>query len=187
MKIERTPLEGLLIIHPRIFNDERGFFFESYNEDRFREYGLNQTWAQDNHAKSVMNTVRGLHLQSGRGQDKLVRCVRGTIWDVAVDVRPDSPTCGRWYAHELSEENKDQLYIPTGFAHGYAVLSDDAEVIYKCSTVYDAKLETGFRWNDPQVGVNWPVKYPILSQRDQTSLSFQEYMDSLRAVGAGKA
>lgn len=186
MKIETTPLEGLLIIHPRIFNDERGFFFESYNEERFREYGLNLAWAQDNHAKSVMNTVRGLHLQSGRGQDKLVRCVRGAIWDVAVDVRPDSATFGKWFAHELTEENKDQLYIPTGFAHGYAVLTDNTEVIYKCSSVYNAKLETGFRWNDPQVGVSWPIKYPILSQRDQTSQSFQEFTESLKIVDAAR-
>lgn len=179
MQIETTPLSGLLIIHPKIFLDSRGFFFESYNEDRFRELGLNMIWVQDNHARSVCDTVRGLHFQAGRGQDKLVRCIRGRIWDVAVDIRLDSPTLGQWYAQELTEDNKLMLYIPVGFAHGYAVLSEEADVFYKCSRVYDPKLETGFRWDDPQVGVPWPVEHPILSQRDQTSQSYQECIDRL--------
>lgn len=180
MQVETTPLEGLRIIHPRVFDDNRGFFFESYNAERFREAGIDIDWVQDNHARSVRDTVRGLHFQRGRGQDKLVRCVRGRVWDVAVDIRPDSPTLGQWYGLELTEENKTMFFVPVGFAHGYAVLSDEAEVIYKCSNLYDAKLESGFRWNDPDVGVRWPVEEPILSQRDLTSPSFAECIASLR-------
>jgi dTDP-4-dehydrorhamnose 3,5-epimerase len=176
MQIEKTPLEGVLILHPRVFPDSRGFFFESYNEQCFRDLGLCRTWVQDNHSRSVKNTVRGLHFQIGRGQDKLIRCIRGVIWDVVVDIRPDSPTLGQWFGCDLSEENKLMLYIPVGFAHGYAVLSDEADVVYKCSNLYDPKLESGFRWNDPQVGVAWPVNDPILSPRDRTSQSFQQVL-----------
>lgn len=180
MQIEKTPLDGLLIVHPKVFNDNRGFFFESYNAEEFKKLGIDVPWVQDNHARSVRDTVRGLHFQRGRGQDKLIRCIRGSVWDVAVDIRPDSPTLGQWFGLELTEENKTMLFVPVGFAHGYAVLSDEAEVVYKCSNVYDAKLESGFRWNDPQVGVRWPVEEPILSQRDLTSPSFAECIASLR-------
>lgn len=180
MKVERTPIEGLLIIEPRVFPDSRGFFFESYNEARFREAGIDLPWRQDNHAKSVRNTVRGLHFQWGKGQAKLVRCVRGAVWDVAVDIRPDSPTLGRWHGVELTEDNKRMFFIPVGFAHGYAVLSDVAETLYKCSEVYDPKLEDGMRWDDPELAVAWPVKEPILSERDIKAQSFREYLQRAR-------
>lgn len=180
MHVETTRIPGLLIIQPKIFTDDRGFFFESYNAARFHEIGLDLVWGQDNHAKSVQNTVRGLHFQRGEGQAKLIRCIRGAIWDVAVDIRPDSPTLGQWFAMELTEENKTMFYIPVGFAHGYAVLSDVGEVIYKCTNLYDPALETGFRWNDPEVGVKWPVAEPILSKRDQTSQTFQECLNNIR-------
>lgn len=186
MQIDKTPIAGLLVIHPKVFNDNRGFFMETYNEARFREHGIDLVWVQDNHARSVRNTVRGLHFQRGRGQDKLIRCIRGSIWDVAVDIRPDSPTLGQWYGLELSEENKTMFFVPVGFAHGYAVLSEEAEVVYKCSNLYDAKLETGFRWDDPQVGVQWPVSEPILSPRDLTSQSFQEYLETLNLKAGAK-
>jgi dTDP-4-dehydrorhamnose 3,5-epimerase len=130
---------------------------------------------------SVKDTVRGLHFQGGKGQAKLIRCVRGRVWDVAVDIRPDSPTLGKWFGVELSAENKRIFFVPAGFAHGYAVLSDEAECIYKCSTVYDPKVESGFKWNDAKVGVHWPVAHPVLSERDQTAQSFDEYLGKVNA------
>lgn len=181
MQVERTPLEGLLIITPDVYGDQRGFFFESYNQAKFRELGIELEFIQDNHAMSVKNTVRGLHFQAGVGQAKLVRCVRGRLWDVVVDIRPESPTLGQWFAVELSEENRKMFFIPVGFAHGYAVLSDQAECLYKCTNLYDAKLETGIRWNDETIGVDWPVENPILSERDQMAQSFEEYLDKVRA------
>ncbi len=172
MEVEKGPLEGLLILNPRVFRDDRGFFLESYNERSFAAVGITEVWRQDNHARSVGGTVRGLHFQRGAGQAKLVRCVRGRVWDVAVDIRPGSPTLGRWFGLELTEDNFRMLYIPTGFAHGYTVLSESAEVTYKCDRLYDPELEDGFRWDDPDVGVQWPVREPILSERDRTSKGF---------------
>ena len=176
MQVERTPIEGLLIVTPKVFPDHRGFFFESYNEDRFREIGIDIRWVQDNHVRSTRDTLRGLHFQRGKGQAKLVRCVRGRLWDVAVDIRPDSPTLGKWSAVELTEENKKMFFVPVGFAHGYAVLSDDAEALYKCGSVYDPELETEILWNDPDIAVEWPVKSPILSERDQNAQTFKQYL-----------
>ncbi|OPZ09399.1 MAG: dTDP-4-dehydrorhamnose 3,5-epimerase [candidate division BRC1 bacterium ADurb.BinA292] len=176
MQLERTPIDGLLILRPKVFQDHRGFFLESYNERRFRELGIELPWVQDNHARSVKNTVRGLHFQRGAGQDKLLRCVRGRVWDVAVDLRPGSRTFGEWFGMELSEDNFAMLLIPAGFAHGYAVLSDVGEVIYKCSRVYDPALEDGVRWDDPRIGVQWPVAEPILSERDRTAQTLDEYL-----------
>ena len=181
MKVEKTPLDGLLLIHPVVHGDRRGFLYESYNERDFRQAGIKISWVQDNHVRSVKNTLRGLHFQSGRGQDKLVRCTQGRVWDVAVDIRPASATLGRWFGAELTSENKLMFLIPRGFAHGYCVLSDEAEVQYKCSTLYDADLEAGFRWNDPKVAVQWPAPDPILSQRDLESQSFEDCMARLRA------
>lgn len=176
MQVEHTPIEGLLIVTPTVHADRRGFFFESYNEVRFREIGIDLDWMQDNHVRSTKNTVRGLHFQRGRGQAKLVRCVRGRVWDVAVDIRPGSPTMGRWHGVELSEDNKKMFFIPVGFAHGYAVLSDEAEALYKCSNVYDPELEDGIVWNDPDLAVEWPVAAPILSRRDQDAQTFKQYL-----------
>jgi dTDP-4-dehydrorhamnose 3,5-epimerase len=180
MRLETTPIDGLSILHPRVFGDARGYFFESYNEEKFRKLGIEMHWAQDNHARSRKNTLRGLHFQLGNGQAKLVHCGRGRIWDVAVDIRPASPTLGRWFSLELTEENKKMLLIAEGFAHGYCVLSDEAEVLYKCSTVYDPALESEFAWNDPEIGVAWPVTEPLLSQRDLQAQSFRQYLEKLR-------
>lgn len=180
MNFETTPIDGLFIIHPKVFTDERGFFFESFNQETFRKAGIDQIWLQDNHAKSVRDTIRALHFQRGDGQAKMVRCTKGAIWDVAVDIRPDSPTLGKWYAVELSEENKKIFYIPAGFAHGYAVLSDIAESLYKCGRLYDPELEDGIAWNDPDLAIAWPIKNAVLSDRDQHNQSFQQYLDSLR-------
>ena len=179
MQVERTPIEGLLIVTPRIFPDHRGFFFESYNEERFREIGIDVRWMQDNHVRSTKNTLRGLHFQRGKGQAKLVRCVRGSVWDVAVDIRPDSPTLGKWHAVELTEENKKMFFVPVGFAHGYAVLSDEAEALYKCGSVYDPDLEDEILWNDPDLAVEWPVASPNLSDRDQNAQTFRQYTENM--------
>ena len=183
MKIKRTDIEGVLIIEPRVFEDARGFFYESYHEAHFRASGIPTTWVQDNHARSVRNTVRGLHFQRGAGQAKLVRCIRGTIWDVVADLRPGSPTYGQWHGLELSEGNWRIFYVPEGFAHGYAVLSDVADVLYKCSRLYDPELETGIRWDDPSIGVQWPVASPLLSQRDCEAPTLEEYLERERAAG----
>lgn len=182
MKVETTPIGGLLIIQPDLFPDSRGFFFESYNEDRFAAAGITLAWKQDNHARSIKATLRGLHFQRGEGQAKLVRCVRGAVWDVAVDIRPGSPTLGQWFGLELTEENKLMFLVPTGFAHGYAVLSEEAEVLYKCSRVYDGKLEDGIAWDDPELAVQWPVAEPVLSARDLGNQSFRQYLEKLGAA-----
>jgi dTDP-4-dehydrorhamnose 3,5-epimerase len=179
MQVERTPIDGLLIISPKIFADHRGFFFESYNEESFSEAGIDVRWKQDNHAGSAKNAVRGLHFQRGKGQAKLVRCIRGSVWDVAVDIRPDSPTLGRWYAVELTEENRKMFFVPVGFAHGYAVLSEEAETLYKCSNVYDPEAEDEILWNDPDLKVDWPVASPILSERDIGAQTFKQYLESV--------
>ncbi len=189
MEATKAPLEGLLILTPRVFRDERGFFFESYNQRLFSELGISLEWRQDNHVLSVARTTRGMHFQHDPGQAKLVRCVRGRIWDVAVDIRPDSPTLGRWFGLELDAQACRMLFVPVGFAHGYCVLGEEqAEVIYKCSDIYQPALEDGFRWDDPQVGIDWPVADPILSERDRASGSFADCMARLRAKSmSGKA
>lgn len=181
MKTIETPIKGLLIIEPDVFADDRGFFMESYNEQKFHALGIMDTFRQDNHSRSVKNTLRGLHFQTRPGQSKLVRAVRGAVWDVAVDIRPDSPTLGRYYAVELSEENKRMFYIPVGFAHGFCVLTDMAEFVYKCSNVYIGETEAGIAWNDPGIGIDWPVNEPILSKRDQSNQSLKEFLSKVEA------
>jgi len=179
MKIEPLKLQGLCRLTPRVFEDERGLFYESYRESVLEQAGLNTRWLQDNHARSRKGTVRGLHFTRGDGQIKLVRCTRGAIWDVVVDIRPDSPTVGQWEAVELSEENRAMLYVPVGFAHGYAALSETAECQYKCSTEYRADLDTGVRWNDPDVGIEWPVSDPTLSEKDRQAMRLKDYFASI--------
>jgi len=175
MEIIELPLSGAKLIKPRVFGDARGFFFESYSEARYRERGMTEVWVQDNHSSSVKGTLRGLHYQSTPGQAKLVRVTRGRIFDAIVDIRPDSPTFGKWHGEEIDAEQHCQVYIPVGFAHGFCVLSDVAEVQYKVSTPYDAAHECAIRWNDPEIGLVWPVASPILSERDQTSESFAAF------------
>jgi dTDP-4-dehydrorhamnose 3,5-epimerase len=176
MQFEKAPLEGLLILTPKVFGDERGWFYESYHSPRFAEAGIDMRFAQDNRSCSVQNTLRGLHFQTSPGQAKLLSCVKGAIWDVAVDIRPQSPTLGQWHAVELTQENKKQFFIPVGFAHGFVVLSEEAEVHYKCSAVYDATTESGIAWNDPDFAVAWPVATPLLSKRDQENQSFKDFL-----------
>lgn len=169
MKIQATALPGVLIIEPRVFQDERGFFLETYHARRYAEAGLDAIFVQDNHSRSRRGTLRGLHFQVANPQGKLVRVIEGTIWDVAVDIRPDSPTAGQYVGVEISAENFRQIYVPPGYAHGFCVTSDVAQVEYKCTAFYDPADERGIAWNDPALGIPWPVATPILSARDSSN------------------
>ena len=158
MNIIKTPIEGLLVIEPQVFKDARGYFVETYNEQRYREAGIDAQFVQDNQSCSSYGVVRGLHFQRPPySQAKLVCCTVGRVLDVAVDLRKDSPTFGQWYSVELSEDNKRQFFIPRGFAHGFLVLSDEAIFTYKVDNVYAPQAEAGIRWNDPDVGIEWPI------------------------------
>jgi dTDP-4-dehydrorhamnose 3,5-epimerase len=175
VRITDLELDGLKLITPDIFGDDRGFFLETYNARRYQEAGIHVSFVQDNHSRSIKGTLRGLHYQSQPGQAKLVRVTLGRIWDVAVDIRPGSPTFGRWHGVELDAEKREQLFVPVGFAHGFCVLSDAAEVQYKVSAPYDAKTECGLNYADPDLAVAWPVKAPILSARDTQGESFASF------------
>jgi len=164
---KRLEISGLIIIEPRVFHDTRGFFMESYKYSEFASYGISESFVQDNHSYSRKGVLRGLHYQNPpRAQGKLVRVIAGEIFDVAVDIRRGSPTYGRWVGVILSSDNKKMFYIPPGFAHGFCVLSESAEVLYKSTDEYAPEYETGIVWNDPEVGVDWPVKNPIISSKD---------------------
>jgi dTDP-4-dehydrorhamnose 3,5-epimerase len=177
MNIEPTDLPGVLTITPRVFRDARGFFFESYNAEQFKTHGIDAIFVQDNHSQSTRGTLRGLHFQlPPMAQDKLVRCTRGAIWDVAVDIRAGSPTLGRWVGVELSADNFRQLFVPSGFAHGFCVLSYEAEVLYKTSAVYSPAYERGIAWDDPAIGIAWPIAEPLLSDRDRRAESLAAYL-----------
>lgn len=168
MTVRETSLPGLLVVEPRVFEDARGFFLERYHAGRYAEAGLDAAFVQDNHSRSRRGTVRGLHFQRRHPQGKLVEVARGRIWDVAVDLRRGSPTFGRWEAVELSDATHRQLWVPPGFAHGFAVLSDVADVLYKCTDVYRPGDEGGVAWDDPDLGVAWPVEAPpVLSDKDR--------------------
>jgi dTDP-4-dehydrorhamnose 3,5-epimerase len=167
VRVIPTELPEVLVVEPVVFQDARGFFVETYHAERYRAHGIAATFVQDNHSRSVARTIRGLHLQVGRPQAKLIRAIQGTIWDVAVDVRRGSATFGRWIGVELSAENHRQCFIPAGFAHGFCVLSDAAEVEYKCGDFYDPASEVGIVWNDRALAITWPVDEPLLSERDR--------------------
>ncbi len=169
MKIEKTELEGVLIIEPDVFGDERGWFMESYNKNKLKEQsGIETEFVQDNHSMSVKaGVLRGLHFQKEPyAQSKLVRCTKGKVLDVAVDLRKDSPTFKKWISIELTGENKKQVFIPRGFAHGFLTLVDDTEIQYKTDNMYSKECDRGIRYNDPEIGVNWGEIEPILSQKD---------------------
>ena len=172
MKVIPCDLAGLLLIEPAVFGDNRGFFLESWNQRRYREAGLPFDFVQDNFSLSGRGTLRGLHFQNPVAQGKLVSVWQGEVWDVAVDIRRQSPTFRRWFGATLSAENKRQLYVPPGFAHGFVVVSETALFHYKCTEVYSPKDELGFRWDDPAIGIQWPVTNPILSKRDAASPLF---------------
>ena len=173
MQVSKTPIDGLLTIEPKIFADPRGMFYEVYSENRYEEHGI-PCFVQDNHSVSKKGVLRGLHYQVNPGQGKLVRVTRGEVFDVAVDIRKQSPTYGKWWGLSLSETNNFQLYIPIGFAHGFCVLSESAEVLYKCSDYYSPENERGILWSDPDLAIDWPVKDPILSEKDAVYSLFSE-------------
>ena len=181
MKTLTTDLPGVLIIEPRVFPDARGFFFESYHSERYAKAGLPRAFLQDNHSCSVQGTIRGLHYQLMQPQAKLMRVLRGAVLDVAVDIRRGSPTFGRWVGVELSAENKRQLFIPVGFAHGFCVTSDVAEVEYKCTDYYAPNDQRGVQWNDSTIAIPWPVSEPILADKDRTYLPLLGERDDLPA------
>ena len=166
MNFTETHLPGVILIEPRVFGDSRGFFMETYNAAKFRELGIDATFVQDNHSRSARGVVRGLHFQEPNAQGKLVRCPRGSLFDVAVDVRRGSPSFGKWVGIELSEENKRMLWVPPGFAHGFCALTDDAELVYKTTEIYRPEFDRAILWNDPEIGIEWPITDPSLSAKD---------------------
>ena len=166
MEFIKTDIPDVILVKPTVIQDHRGYFMESYHIEKFKLGGIDCTFVQDNHAKSVQSTLRGLHFQVKYPQAKLLSCLKGKVFDVAVDIRQDSPFFGKWVGFELSEENKYQLFIPQGFAHGYYVMSETAEITYKCSEIYHPEDEQGIRWDDPEIGIEWPGTDPLLSNRD---------------------
>jgi len=166
MKVLKTSLEEVLIVEPQAFSDNRGFFMETYHKDRYEQNGIYAEFVQDNFSSSVQGTVRGLHYQFPNAQKKLVQVLKGEVFDVAVDIREGSPSFGKWTGVYLTETNQRQLFIPEGFAHGFAVLSSEAMFLYKCSDFYAPRSEKGIIWNDPDFSIEWPVAGPILSEKD---------------------
>ncbi len=167
MEFQRTSIPEVILITPRVFGDQRGFFQETYHREKFREGGIETAFVQDNHSRSTKGVLRGLHYQVRQPQGKLVRVLRGEIWDVAVDLRRSSPTFGKWVGVKLDDRTFQQLYVPPGFAHGFCVTSESADVAYKCTDLYLPEAERSLLWNDPALGIEWPVESPILSEKDQ--------------------
>ncbi len=175
MNIKKTDLSGLLVIEPRIFDDERGYFFESYNLPLFKESGIDVNFLQDNESMSAKGVLRGLHFQEPPfEQGKLVRVARGAVLDVSVDIRKDSPTFGKWLGYELSEQNKRMLWIPPGFAHGFVSLSEHTIFIYKCTKLYNRESENSILWNDPELNIDWGIENPLVSDKDTIAPLFRE-------------
>ena len=175
MQIKKTNIPEILVLEPKVFGDDRGFFLESYNQRVFAEIGLGRNFVQDNHSRSAQNVLRGLHYQLAQPQGKLVRVVAGSIWDVAVDLRRSSPTLGQWVAEELSAENKRMLWIPEGFAHGFVVTSPSADVLYKATDFYAPACERSLLWNDPRLAIPWPLSgEALLSNKDRAGLPFSQ-------------
>lgn len=174
MQTTPTPLQGLFLIEPRAFSDERGFFLESYEASRYHEAGVEEEFVQDNHSRSKKNVLRGLHFQIKRPQAQLLTVMRGAIFDVCVDLRSESPTFKKWFGIELSDQGPRQIYMAPGFAHGFCVLSEWADLHYKVSGSYDPSDEGGLFWNDPEVGIEWPVKDPVVKARDAAFLKLKE-------------
>jgi dTDP-4-dehydrorhamnose 3,5-epimerase len=175
MKVQATQIAGALIVEPDVFGDDRGFFLESFNERKMREIGIDAHFVQDNHSRSQRNVLRGLHYQLHQPQGKLVRVVRGTVFDVAVDIRRGSSTFGKWVGVELSAENKRMFWMPPGMAHGFVVLSDSADFLYKATDYYAPEFERTILWNDPDLGIEWPLMgEPILSSKDVAGSSFRD-------------
>jgi dTDP-4-dehydrorhamnose 3,5-epimerase len=174
-----TKLEGVVLLEPEVHGDERGFMIETYRRDLWSDFGIEVEFVQHNHSRSAKDTLRGLHFQTEPGQAKLVRCPRGAIFDVAVDLRRGSPSYGQWEGQVLDDEKHRQLFVPVGFGHGFVVLSEVADVTYLLSSVYDPATEAGIAWDDPEVGVEWPVAEPLLSERDKTAPRLADIADTL--------
>lgn len=179
MKFIETKLNGVVIVEPAVFEDPRGYFLETYHAGKYAAGGIRGPFVQDNFSHSVRGTLRGLHYQLAHAQGKLVMALEGRIFDVAVDIRKGSPTFGQWVGVELSGENKRQLYVPPGFAHGFCVLSETADVLYKCTDVYAPKDERGILWNDPTIAIAWPITTPLLSRKDGAYTRLSEMADEL--------
>lgn len=180
MRFDKTALPGVVLVVPDVHRDERGFFLETYHRERYRQGGIAEDFVQDNHSKSRAGTLRGLHAQTGeQAQGKLVRAVEGEIFDVAVDMRRGSPTFGKWVGEILSESNFRQLYIPAGFLHGFCVLSDSAQIEYKCTRLYSQGNELSVIWNDPEIGITWPISAPLLSAKDAAAPRLRDILDLL--------
>lgn len=179
MKIEKSPIEGLVVIEPTVFGDERGFFMETWNRERYLEHGIPGDFVQDNLSFSRKGVLRGLHFQNPNPQGKLVYVLQGEVFDVAVDIRRGSPTFGQWHGVTLSGENKRQFYIPPGFAHGFCVTSETALFAYKCTDRYNPGAEASLRWDDPSIGIRWPVDEPQLSAKDKDAYTLGSLPDNL--------
>lgn len=176
ISLVKTPIPDLLVLETKILEDERGFFLESYSKRDFENIGINDSFVQENHSRSQKKVLRGLHYQTMQApMSKLVRCMRGKIFDVAVDIRLHSETFGKWFGIELSEENKKMLYVPIGFAHGFQALTDDAEILYKQTNYYTPEAERSILWKDPEIGITWPIPDPILSEKDKKAMLFNDY------------
>jgi dTDP-4-dehydrorhamnose 3,5-epimerase len=174
-----TELDGVVLIEPVVHGDERGFFVETFSRDSWRELGVEVEFVQHNHSRSRRGTLRGIHFQTEPGQAKLMRCSRGEILDVAVDLRRGSPTYGRWEAHVLDDVKHRQLFVPVGFGHGFAVLSEEADVAYQVSSYFDPATEAGIAWDDPDVGIDWQISEPLLSERDRNAPRLADVADEL--------
>jgi dTDP-4-dehydrorhamnose 3,5-epimerase len=180
LKVEKTPLEGLLVMAPLSFEDTRGYFAETYHQEKYRHFGVACDFVNDNQSYSIRGVLRGLHAQLKHPQAKLVRAVSGEIFDVAVDARPNSPTFGQWHGDYLSGSNLKQLFIPEGYLHGFCVLSETAVVHYKCSALYAPDDQWGVLWNDPELGIDWPIQFPILSEKDTKNMTWQNFSKNLQ-------
>lgn len=177
MQIETTPLSGVVVLRPRVFGDERGFFLESWNANTFADVGINAQFVQDNHSRSRRGILRGMHFQTEQTQGKLVRVTQGQVFDAVVDLRADSPTLGQWFGCLLTAEGHEMLWVPPGFAHGFYVVSETADFLYKCTDYYHPASEVSLAWNDPAVGIDWPLvdgRAPELSAKDAAALPFAD-------------
>lgn len=179
MEVIETSLKGVVVLVPKVFEDARGYFFESYNENLFRQAGLNLKFVQDNQSLSQKGVLRGLHFQNDPwAQGKLVRVITGAVFDVAVDIRRNSPTYGKWFGTELTEKNKHMMYIPEGFAHGFVTLQDNTVFSYKCTNFYNKASEGCLLWNDPDIGINWNVENPLLSEKDLEGKRLKDFVSA---------
>jgi len=183
MKVSETDIQGLKIIYPKVFEDDRGYFFESYNEDLYLVHGIRERWVQDNQSKSKYGVIRGLHYQlNPSAQTKLIRVLQGKIYDIALDIRVGSPTYGKWFGIEISSENKIQFLVPEGFAHGFSVLSQETIVLYKCNTLYNPESERGILYNDPELGIDWkiPISVAEVSEKDENLPLFKDAVTNFK-------